>query len=373
MDARRLEGLYEEKLCMLLAALIDQDGAQTLVPPYAPESGFWFGGGNVGRDADGVLWLVGRYRNAGDSRTGIKAGERGLELALFSSNNGGCSFEKRQSWSKAELSTESAKVLSIEGSALHRRADGRWELLVSTEKETAYPDEVAEFQKPGTGIWTTDVFTGSSPADLDVSSIAPVIAENPEPGYLHVKDPVVFDGPGGETVLVLCNHPFSWTSSNSGYAVRDLGDARFTTESWQLVARGPAWDVAGTRVTSRMPLPRLGVFDDLPPVAVYFYDGLECVRELEQNPTGVRRPRGFSCEELGGACYGRLDDFPTMTRLSRNQPLFVSPHGTGCSRYVDVLVDEDGILATWQQAQADGSQPLVGHRLDMGRVAEILA
>ena len=73
-------------------------------------------------------------------------------------------------------------------------------------------------------------------------------------------------------------------------------------------------------------------------MAVYFYDGLECYRPHEQNPGGVARPRGYSCEELGGACYGLADDFPRMTRLSRTFPLFVSPHGTGCSRYVDALV-----------------------------------
>ena len=51
------------------------------------ETGFWFGGGNMVQDHDGTLWLVGRYRNHGDSRTGLGAGERGLELALFRSDD----------------------------------------------------------------------------------------------------------------------------------------------------------------------------------------------------------------------------------------------------------------------------------------------
>jgi hypothetical protein len=62
-----------------------------------------------------------------------------------------------------------------------------------------------------------------------------------------------------------------------------------------------------------------------------------------------------------------------MERLSRLEPLFVSPWGTGCSRYVHTLVTEAGILATWQQSQVDGSQPLVGHWLAMDEVERILA
>jgi hypothetical protein len=53
--------------------------------------------------------------------------------------------------------------------------------------------------------------------------------------------------------------------------------------------------------------------------------------------------------------------------------MFVSPWGTGCSRYVSTLVTASGILATWQQGQADGSQPLVAHALSMDDVESILA
>ncbi|MDQ1256531.1 MAG: Exo-alpha-sialidase [Candidatus Hydrogenedentes bacterium] len=362
----------EARFRALLDALIDQRAARVLVAPQRSEAGFWFGGGNVTADPDGRWWLVGRYRNAGDSRTGLAAGERGLELALFVSEDCGTSFTKVHAWSKSDLSVGGRKILSIEGAALHRTASGDWKLFVSTEKAGEYPESVAAFQKPGTGIWSIDVFTGAGPDRLDTASLASVFASAPPPEYLHVKDPVVYDTAEGDTVLVFCNHPFCWTSSNSGYAVRPRGVEAFDLKTYELGARGPAWVVAGFRMTCRIPVPRVGVFADLPPMSVYFYDGLECVRPLDENPLGVRHPRGYSCEELSGACYGFDSEFPRMTRLSRLHPLFVSPYGTGCSRYVDVLPSDDALFACWQQGQDDGSQPLVGHRLEMDDVRRIL-
>ena len=77
----------EEKLKALAVALVNQESARIIVEPQSPSPGFWFGGGNLIEDQDGRLYLVGRYRNYGDSRTGLSAGERGLELAIFCSQN----------------------------------------------------------------------------------------------------------------------------------------------------------------------------------------------------------------------------------------------------------------------------------------------
>ncbi|MFO7976903.1 MAG: exo-alpha-sialidase [Candidatus Hydrogenedentota bacterium] len=364
---------HEEKVTALLKTLIDQEHARVLVPPYENTPGFWFGGGNLVRDDTGTLWLVGRYRNAGDSRTGLKMGERGLELAVFASQDDGATFKKVQNWSKKDLSRPGAEVLSLEGASLFFPQRGGCELYVSSEKRRPYPDEVKAFQKEGTGVWTIDVIRGDSPEALDSTTLSPVFAEQPDPGHLHVKDPVVFPGYDGATILVFCNHPFTWASANSGYAVRENAASPFEVKSWEFVSRGPAWDVAGTRMTSCMPVPGVGAFKGLAPVCVYFYDGLECVRPHEQSAGGVKRPRGYSCEELGGACWGPLDAFPEMTRLSQLQPLFVSPHGTGCSRYVETLVEPGGIRAIWQQGQEDGSQPLVINFLSREKITGILS
>src|SRR6056297_2411497 len=111
-------------LLRLLNALLDQERARTIVPANAAAPGFWFGGGDLVADDAGTLWLSGRYRDEGDSRTGLKAGARGLECALFRSDDGGRRFEKVRSWTKTDLDLGDAAVLSIEGTSLHRRVDG---------------------------------------------------------------------------------------------------------------------------------------------------------------------------------------------------------------------------------------------------------
>lgn len=367
-----LSSQQNEVLRKLLAALIDQEKACTLVPPYRTKPGFWFGGGNLVQDEAGVIWMSGRYRNEGDSRTGLAAGQRGLECAIFRSEDGGQTFEKARSWSKAEVSYDETPTVSIEGTSLHRLSDGSWELFISTEKAMSYPESVASYQKPGTGVWTIDRITGATPETLDASTLSPVLKNIGELGYLHVKDPVVFDQEDGQTVMIFCSHPFSWAAGNTGLALRACGQSDFEINAWEMVGRGACWDVAATRITSRLRIPQIGLFADEPAGAVYFYDGAECLRSHEENERAHKRSRGYSCEEIGGAFFGWEASFPDLKRLSVTGPWFVSPHGTGCSRYVETLVTPYGILSIWQQAQDDGSQPLVGRFLSMERVEGIL-
>jgi hypothetical protein len=173
--------------------------------------------------------------------------------------------------------------------------------------------------------------------------------------------------------MIFCTHPYSWSSSNTGWAMRHRGEDAFAVQAWELVSRGATWDVAATRITGRLQVPPLGCFEGCSPCSMYFYDGAECLRAHEENPLAHKRPRGYSCEELGGAFWGWDATFPELERLSRLAPLFVSPWGTGCSRYVETLTTSEGILAIWEQSQQDGSQPLVGHLLPMDEVARILS
>ena len=66
-------------------------------------------------------------------------------------------------------------------------------------------------------------------------------------------------------------------------------------------------------------------------------------------------------------------EFPKMERLSLLEPLFTSPWGTRCSRYVKTLITSSGIHATWQQSQKDGSQPLVYNFIPIQQVESILS
>lgn len=96
------------------------------------------------------------------------------------------------------------------------------------------------------------------------------------------------------------------------------------------------------------------------------------LRNLDEHERAVKRARGYSCEEIGGVAYFLDGDMSHVYRLSQNKPLFISPFGTGCSRYVDVLVTKDGLYATWQQSQDDHSQPLVLNFVGTDEAAKLL-
>lgn len=358
-----------ERLIQFSRALIDQESARVIVEPQQRASGFWFGGGNMIQAEDGALYVVGRYRNAGDSRTGIAAGTRGLELAIFRSTDGGQSFQKAVSWDKAALNSPDGEVLSIEGSCL-RQTDTGVELFVSTEKSgIAYPDPIRDFLKPGAGVWTIDALRASDMASLVTSDVQPVLSSR-QPEHLHVKDPFFWSTQTGDR-LGFCTHPFGWSSSNTGVADLPDDSGPATSVQQEVFRRGTTWDVAMTRGTCVLPVPSVGEFAS-EDYRLLYYCGGECLRPLDEHNTAVKRPRGYSCEEIGGvACYAN-DDLTTVVRLSNLLPLFISPWGTGCSRYVDVLATKDGFYASWQQSQDDLSQPLVLNFLPRDQAEAIL-
>jgi hypothetical protein len=345
----------QEQLIHFCRRLVDQQKARVIVTPQAPEPGFWFGGGNMVSAPDGSLYLVGRYRNAGDSRTGVAAGTRGLELAIFRSQDQGKSFHKVLQFSKQDLNVPGRPVVSIEGSALRWTADGV-ELFVSTEKDgVGYPAGYESYLKPGTGVWSIDRLQAATIEGLKSAAVEPLL-ECHDPRYIHVKDPFLYESKTGPTLL-FCSHPFSWTSSNTGYLPLSK-PVDPTRAVYEFFSRGVTWDVAMSRGTCLLDVPRVGKFGDQQ-VGLLFYDGGECVRNLDEHAQAVKRPRGYSCEELGGAACFLNGEWTRLERLSKYEPLFVSPTGTGCSRYVNVLSRPEGMYVTWQQSQADGSQPLV--------------
>lgn len=362
------------RLTVFLRALVDPARAHEIVAPTEASDGHWFGGGNLVED-DGALHVIGRYRDRGDSRTGLAAGVRGRELAVFRSDDIGASFHKVFSWSKRDLERAAGlgegHVLSIEGSALHRRRDGRWELFVSTEKVREYPHPWQGHRKPGTGVWSIDVAEAPTLSALADASFAPLLSTD-RPDHLHVKDPNLFDDESGTLHLFACTHPFTWASSNTAVWSRPAGEDGFGEATWDVVPRGNVWDVAATRVTNVLSVPRVGLFADGAPVRVLFYDGAESLRRLDENPKAVSRPRGWSCEEIGGAMVAVGEEWTRATRLSRDEAWFTSPHGTGSLRYVSTLVTSDAVYATWQMAQENGAQPLFLRRMDMVEAQNLL-
>lgn len=364
---------HHGKLRELASALVDQQRARVLVEPQDRSTGFWFGGGNIVVDADGSILICGRYRNYGDSRTGVGAGERGLELAVFRGSSPDSEFEKILSFTKNDLACNGVGVVSIEGVALHRTNDGI-ELFISTEKDTTYPDRISGFQKAGTGVWSIDRIHADRVEDLSPANIEEIIPNQANAiERLHCKDPWVADLANGDLMLGYCTHPFSWSSSGTGAKIRKAGSHTYEDLTFDMLRRGPVWDIAAARVTERLAIPKIGAFSDLPDVSLYFYDSAECLRQLDENPGAVSRPRGWSCEEIGGVAVGLDSELPAIESITVEEPLFISPYGTGCSRYVATAITEDGIFANWQQSQKDFSQPLVGNFLPKSEVEKILA
>jgi len=369
-----LSEVSRSKLTEFVLTLVDQESAQTIVESDEPSSGYWFGGGNVVQDADGSLLVCGRYRSGGDSRTGIQAGTRGRELAVFRSRGVGQPFQKILAWDKQAVAPDGTAVLSIEGSCLAQRGTG-WQLYVSTEKKIDYPESLQDYQKPGAGVWKIDLLQAESLDQLSTAVAHPLL-HSTDPGHLHVKDPFLWDeanaSGASSPMLGFCSHPFGWSSSNSGRAALNEAGTAATSVQHSIISRGTTWDVAMTRATCVLPIPAIGSFAERPHTVV-FYCGGECLRPLEEHGKAHQRPRGYSCEEIGGAMVYVDGDVSTATRLSDLAALFVSPWGTGCSRYVDVLATDEEFIATWQQSQADESQPLVLNSVPRSRLEQILA
>ncbi len=366
-----LSSQVSEKLILFGEALVNQTQARVIVEPMQGKSGFWFGGGNLVAAPDGNLFLVGRYRNYGDSRTGLGVGERGLELVIFQSSDRGESFQKVLSFQKSDLNIGEREVLSIEGAALHFNSRGV-ELFISTEKSNKpYPTGLESFQKPGTGVWTIERLQSTTIAGLADAPIKS-LSESYDPRWLHVKDPFICQRENGDLLLGFTTHPYNWSSSNSAYTLRPRGREAFTEPVYDYFPRGYTWDVAISRVTAWLHVPRIGQFSNLPPQTLLFYDGGESMRDLDEHKQAISRPRGYSCEELGGLAVASGEETKEIQRLSIHLPLFISPMGKGTSRYVDVLETENGFFATWEQSQDDFSQPLVMNYLSRAEAEAIL-
>ena len=360
----------KKRMLRFAEALVNQEKARIIIPAQENSPGFWFGGGNMVSDSRGNLYVTGRYRNFGDSRTGTGMGVRGLELAIFKSEDHGATFRKVKSFSKKDLNINGLEVISIEGTALNLTAAGV-ELYISTEKlNRPFPEEYSTYCKPGTGSWTVEFMEADSIENLSTANYRTLL-DNRDPRWFNTKDPFVHHTAAGDLVLGYCTHPFNWSSSNTGYTVRKKGSRDFSDLNNQFFPRGFCWDVGITRGTALLKLPQVGSFSGKN-ISLLFYDGGEAMREYPAHENAVQRPRGYSCEELGGVAWIMNDviDFPE--RLTDVLPGFVSPWGTGCSRYVDVLETDEGYFATWQQSQKDFSQPLVMNFLSREDAERIL-
>ena len=77
-------------------------------------------------------------------------------------------------------------MVSIEGGCILAATHGKGiEMIVSTEKEISYPKELIHFQKPGTGVWSIDLFNGADGISRISLDNPKIIARSEEPNTLH--------------------------------------------------------------------------------------------------------------------------------------------------------------------------------------------
>lgn len=98
------------------------------------------------------------------------------------------------------------------------------------------------------------------------------------------------------------------------------------------------WDSYGSRICCLI---------YTPPVFVAFYDGLRSVSENYEERTGLAQSFDLSHYE----------------RVTTRGPVLVSPHSSGCLRYIDAVQLEKEIYFYYEYAKPDGS-----HELRMSKV-----
>jgi hypothetical protein len=145
----------------------------------------------MAKGPDGYLYLIGRFRSAGDSRTGLDLGDRGKELAVFSSADGAKAWTKVLAFDKGAVAPAGVEALSIEGSAIRYTPAGV-ELYVSSEKRVPYPERVAAYEKLGTGVWSIERLVAPT-IKGPRQAIPHTIMASDDPATLQVKDPFLAD------------------------------------------------------------------------------------------------------------------------------------------------------------------------------------
>jgi hypothetical protein len=83
--------------------------------------------------------------------------------------------------------------------------------------------------------------------------------------------------------MMLSTHPFNWASSNTALAVQPAGQDQLGPIDQTFFPRGFTWDVAVSRICGVLEVPRFGIFEAAPSTHLYFYDGAEGMRDLEEH------------------------------------------------------------------------------------------
>jgi len=305
-----------------------QEGVTVLNPPEAGV-GYWVGAPSILYDREtSKFYLYYRIRKPRPAR-GIKC--------FVAESVDGVKFSPIWEATKEEFHSP-----SIERACLVKTRDAKYRLYIS------YVD-------PESKQWRIDMMEASSPDKFKVSERKQILTAS-SIKCEGVKDPYVLIV-GGQYYMIVSYAPTpvkigedlkekmhmtgdvyntGITKSHTGLALSCDG---VNFKWWgDILSPGESWDAYASRISCVV---------YLPPIFTAFYDGSASVKENYEEKTGI----AISFDLLH------------YKKLSLDKPELVSPHASGCLRYMDSIIVEDEIYYYYEYARPDGS-----HEIRMNKV-----
>lgn len=297
--------------------------------PPGEGPGYWAGAPGATFDADtGQFYLVYRLRRP----RGVHP-DRGAEVHIAAGRDG-VVFDDVWSATKDQLDTT-----SIERSALVRRPEGGWRLYIS-------------FVDPADSRWMIGLVEADRPDAFDLTTLRPVL-KAADVGAEGVKDPFLFRVAGLEHMVVSFATKQGAATAEAMHGTHDAYNTGLIQSASGLATSsdGVAWQWEGPILTPAEGAwdayaARIGTLWYQSPVWLAPYDGSADVSE--------------NYEERCGLAYS--SDLRTFHRVTRDGPLFHTPHGSGAIRYFDVLALPDATHVYYEMARPDGSHDLRVYR-----------
>lgn len=302
----------------------DPTRGTVVAEPVGDGPGYWAGAPAVCRDLDtGDIYLYYRIRRPRNVEP-----ERGGECRILRSEDG-VHFEPVWSAVKSQFGSD-----SMERAALGRGPDGVWRLFLS------YVD-------PDTKKWRVDRMEADRPDSFDPTTTE-CLFDPDDLGVEGVKDPVLFHHDGAHHMILSYATPLSDVEGGDGamHATADAYNTGLVVSRTGLATSGngrdydwqgdlfspetDGWDRWCRRICCVVPGP-----DGL----TAYYDGAADVSENYEERTGIA---------VG-------PDLRSLTSATPDGPCLVSPHATGCLRYMDALILDDRVLYYYELARPDGA------------------
>jgi hypothetical protein len=310
--------------------LFDPTEGVTIVSPAGTGSGNWAGAPGVIYDPESArFYLSYRVRKPQP----IRGGE-----CYVAASEDGVHFDVIWSATKGDFGSP-----SVERFGIAKAPDGSWLL---------YPSYV----DPADNRWRIDVIQADHPSAFDVGKRQKVFTAA-ELGVEGVKDPWVMRLNGFYYMLIsyaIRMEQLSADQEQRMHATADIYNTGLTLSSSAMAVsqdgltyewlgdvfppRAGAWDGYAAR---------LGCVIATDYGWIGYYDGSASVEGNYEERTGLAQSW----------------DLRHFQRLTFDGPALVSPHASGCLRYIDAVPLEDEILLYYEYCRADGSHELRMNRL----------